>query len=303
MRFFVIALLLLFATTRAASAAETGIAYDAVMVAGIGAARSEPGNFDADFQAAQVPFEVPAPGGDMTQVVGRAQEMMSRMAQIGFASRFYAAGARERFDNLSFGTGTIIDCSTRTVMQLNYKTKTYATSSLDDPAHPWPPKPPIPISSMKVDVQAVGPKLLQNVPTDAYAMSATGTLTAPALGPTTIAYVMTWYFTKQTVSFPHCQSGSTDALALGAGSGLGPGSEIVSILGAAQSNAYPNVQVTGVALPAGRIPLFMTMTQQVVTGALPQMQNVGVSAEFGHIRPISSDDPILSIPADFTKAP
>jgi hypothetical protein len=303
MRFFVTALILIFATTQAASAAETGIAYDAVMVAGMGVARSEPGYFDADFQAAQAPLDMPVPGGDMAQVVGRAQEMMSRLAQIGMASRFYAAGARSRIDNLSLGTSTIVDCATRIVTQLNYKTKTYATTSLDDPAHPWPPAPAIPISSMKVDVEVVGPKIVQSVLTDAYAMNATGTLTPPGFGPMTISYVMTWYFTKQTVSLPHCQSGSPSTVALGVGAGLGPGSEIFSMLGAAQSaNAYPNVEVTGVPLPAGRIPLFMTVAQSTTGGTLPQMHDFGAAMECGHVRPISSDDPIFSIPADFTKA-
>lgn len=304
MRIFVIPLLLLCATASASSAAESGVAYDAVMVAGAGAARSTPGNFDADFQAAQAPFEMLVPGGDMTQTVARAKEMISRLAQTGMASRFYAAGARERIDNVSLGTGTIVDCSARLVTQLNYKTKTFTTSSLDDPAHPWPPSPAIPISSMKVDVEATGAKVLENIPTDVYATNASATLTTPGLGPTTISFVMTVYFTKQTVSLPHCQSGSSSAVALGAGAGLGLAGYLDSVVGAAQSaNAYPNVQVTGVPLPAGRLPLFMTMTQTLAGGALPQMNGFGAAIEYGHVRPISSDDSIFSIPADFTKAP
>ena len=158
---------------------------------------------------------------------------------------------------------------------------------------------------MKADIQALGPRIVQSVPIDAYAENVTETFALTGSGPRTISLVLSLYFTKHSVSFPHCHSGRSAALALGAGMGVGFGSELFPFIGTA-SDAHPSrkMRLTGVQLPKGRMPLFMSVNYRNVAGTAASVpQGFGWSIEYGHFRPISSDDPIFSIPADFTKAP
>jgi hypothetical protein len=160
---------------------------------------------------------------------------------------------------------------------------------------------------MKVAVEALGPKVLAGVPTDAYAATVAATF-APAGGaPLVMNFVMTQFYTKQTVTPAPCAAEATIAAVRNVDNGLGAaaaGDQFASLMRGAQGlDPHVKAEFSGATLPTGRVPLFMTTTFQSTPGALSMPVGFGMSMEYGHIRPISSDDPVFSIPEDFKKAP
>ncbi len=56
---------------------------------------------------------------------------LQALLQNGFAERHYVAGSKERIEQVSDQTATILDCAARTITTLDLRRKTYRVESLN----------------------------------------------------------------------------------------------------------------------------------------------------------------------------
>ena len=121
-------------------AASSGLAWDSVTkVSRSGdAATMQPGSFDQDYaQAAAVAPPPDSSGGGMMGKMKQAMAMaqhLQALLQSGFAERHYVAGSKERVDQVSDQTATILDCAAGTITTLDLRRKTYRVASLTVPS-------------------------------------------------------------------------------------------------------------------------------------------------------------------------
>ena len=315
-----LATLSIVATVVPAAAASPGIAYDSVTKFAMGSDAAQPGTFDADFQAASQPApQQPSRGGlfgGLNAALAQAASM-TNMMKSGFAERHFIAGQRERVDNLAAQTATILDCQARTLATLDLKNKTYKLVSLDAPQPPPAPSRGAPAApqavatddgskiAMAITNQALGPRQIGSDATDGFQTNINMTITRPGSQSVTTQMTTTEYVVKR----------SDYTLACGgvASSAPGPGAAALSQYAMAQramamNNPRFTVTSSGPALPAGRFSVFTAITMAAAaptSGAAPASGGPpgGFASiiERGHERAITDDDPIFTIPADFTK--
>ena len=105
-------------------AAPNGLAWDSVtkVVTNADPSTLQPGSFDTDYAAAAA---APPSGGGMA---GQVKQ--------GIAEQHYAAGSKDRTDNVAQQTATIVDCVARTITTLDLRRKTYNVVSMDQSASP-----------------------------------------------------------------------------------------------------------------------------------------------------------------------
>jgi len=304
-----VGLLSILATIVPAAAASPGIAYDAVTKFALGsdAASAQPGTFDTDFQTASQPVQQqPARGGLFGGLnAAMAQGMaMANMMKSGLAERYYIAGQRQRVDNLAAQTATILDCQARTLATLDLKNKTYKVVSLDAPQQPAIGRggaAPQAIATddgsriaMTITNQALGPRQIGPDLADGYRSDISMTITRPGSQSFTTQMTTTEYLIKPSDYTLVCGGVASNV--------TGPGAAAMSQYAMAQramatNNPRFTVTSTGPALPQGRFSLFTSIT----AGGSGAPAGFASIIERGHERAIADDDPIFTIPPDFTK--
>lgn len=305
------------ATLVPAAAATPGISYDSVTKFATGSDTAQPGTFDADFQTASQPInQPPARGGLLGGLnAAMAQGMaMANMMKSGLAERHYIAGQRQRVDNLAAQTATILDCQARTLATLDLKNKTYKLVSLDAPQPPVAARGGAPAPqavatddgskiAMAITNQALGPRQIGPDMADGYRSAISMTITRPNSQSVTTQMTTTEYLTKASDYTLVCG---------GVASGVpGPGAAALSQYAMAQRAMAMNlprftVTSSGPALPHGRFSLFTAITMggsAAASGSASSGTPTGFASiiERGHERAITDDDPIFTIPPDFTK--
>jgi hypothetical protein len=294
--------------------AATGIAWDSVVKLAMDGSVPAPGNFADDFQtASQTSTPPPQRGGlfgGITNAIGAAGYAMGAMRN-GFAQRHYVAGNFVRSDDLNAQTATVVDCQARTITTLDLAKKTYRVASLDAPVAPAPSGPsgrPAPGAAptddgSKIDIKmtgsALGPKTIDNLPTDGYAFTMATTVTKPGAQPQTMNVAMTAYYSAFSQPAESCGRAGIAAPAAPGVPNMAMYQQMMRAATAPSGDPRVTVSASGPAPPAGRFPLY--------TAISPKASGAGSFAmliENGHVRQISdADKNIFGVPPDFVKIP
>jgi hypothetical protein len=316
--FGLLGLLGILATVVPAAAASPGIAYDSVTKFAMGsdAGSTQPGSFETDFQTASQPVQQLKSGGLLGGLSASLTQGMAGMAMMrnGLAERHYIAGNKERTDNVAAQTATILDCQARTLATLNLKNKTYTLVSLDAPQQPVaggsrggaPQGVPTDDGSriaINTTNQALGQRQIGPDLADGYKSNMTMTVTKGDGTSSTMQMLKTEYvinFADLTVSCPRIPQNIP-----------GPGAAAMNQYAMAQramTTKNPRFTVTssGPAIPTNRFALFTLTTMggssaSAGSGAGGPPGGFATIMERGHERAITSDDPIFTIPPDFTR--
>ena len=308
------ALAALLTTLLPAQAATTGIAYDSVTKFGSADAASlQPGNFDADFQTASQPPQEPKRGGLLGGLNAAISQGMAAgaMFRTGLAERHYVAGSKQRVDNVASQTATILDCQARTIATLDLKNKTYTLVSLDAPqpatggsrSGPSAPQAIATDDGSKVAIttsnRALGTRQIGPDSTDGYQSDMMMTVTRADGQSSTSQMSKTEYLTKMGDISLTCASLVSNA--------PGPSAAAMSqyaTLNRAMNTKNPRFTVSGSGppIPGGRFSVYTLLTMSGGAGGSgPSGAKFAMLLERGHERSIMSDDPVFSIPSDFTK--
>ncbi len=272
-----------------ASAAPNGLAWDSVTKVATNADPStlQPSSFDADYAAAAA---APQSGGATDRV------------KQGIAERHYAAGAKERTDNVAQQTATIVDCAARTITTLDLRAKTYRVVSMDQSASPSPGAAGGPLSrflgngtriTISVKNTALGPLVVGGQPSNGFRSDMTFTIATASGGSFAQNGVRVAYYSTYANPMSPCS-----ALALAAGQGpkvMAIYEQVMSALSSGGTNLNFSINQSGPTLPIGKLAIYETMTFQMLGHGMTRV------TERGNVRPIAADDPVFSIPPGFTK--
>jgi hypothetical protein len=294
--------------------AANGLAFDSVtkLIMNATGSTAQPGDFAADFQAASQ--AAPSHGGMFGKLQNVAEGAMAMM-HTGTAERHFVAGSRSRTDIVALQTATIVDCSARTITSLDLKAKTYRVDSLDHPQHTdssggsnAPAATPTSDGSkiaVAMTTTSLGPKQVDSVNTNGYSTDMKVTVTKPGQSPQTSDVLMTAYYTAMTTPLTMCPAAMYDPATRGRSGAPGAGASSASYDDAmrAMSNYKGNINFAvtwnGPMLPFGNLALWQLVTMQGQSST--QGQSVGFLTERGNVRTIADNDPIFSVPSDFTQ--
>jgi hypothetical protein len=292
------------------SAAPAGLAYDSVLKFAMNADSStqQPGDFDKDFAAAAA-VQGPDLGGGtgffaaISQASARAKSMQQLM-QTGFAERHYVAGTKSRTDNLSMQTAMIIDCAARTITHLDLRHKTYKTESMDQssssgegggsagaPAHDDGSRVAVTVNNTALGSREVGGQSSSGYRSD---MKITET---SASGETqTQNGNMVGYYSSYANPAPSCARRAASGPSGQMGTPMaGNFAQLMSALASPGDRRF-TISQSGPPLPLGKLAMFSAAT---FTGG--RGSGLTLVSERGNVRSISADDPVFTIPADFTQ--
>jgi len=290
-----------------------GLAWDSVMkFAPSDSANFQPGTFDADYQTASQPVQAPPARGGLFGKLAASLDQAGAMAAAfknGTAERHYIAGLKERTDSPSTQKATILDCGARTLTSLDLKAKTYTVVSLDAPRAPVSPgssQRTAPESmptddgtrvTMTLLNKALGPRTIGPDSTDGYSSDMTVVTTRPNTASSTSTISNLDYFSNYPRASLVCAAPSSAAPTGTAGMGMAQYQLMQR--GLYGSDPRFTISASGPALPTKRLPLFEVMT---MSGGQTGQARGGLSilTERGNVRSIRADDPIFSVPADFT---
>jgi len=294
----------------AAPAASSGLAWDSVTKMSMGADPSslQPGSFAADYSAAA--------SGGQSSVGGPFAHMIPagfmQMMQSGMAERHYIAASKERTDQPAMGTATILDCSARTLTTLDLKKKTYRVVSLDQPSSsPSPSKGGKGDGSFKGDDtkiaivvtnKSLGSRQLDNEATNGYSSQMQFTITKSSGETETHDGNLTAYYANFEMPAVACTAGlpsNPRQANAGAQFGMisGVASQVMRALRASGLDKRFSVQQSGPSLPLGNFALYQALSFDAHGRAIT------VITERGNSHPIDANDPVFSVPSDFTKEP
>lgn len=268
----------------------------------------QPGDFSSDFAAAsanQMPDQ--GGGGGIFGQINRAKAMaaaMQQMMKTGSAVRHYIAGSKERTDNLFFQTGTITDCSARTITTLDLRKKTYKVESMDAKSgsgagggsgdssfHDDGSK-----VALNITNTALGPRTVGGMPTNGYRSDMTITTTKPSGESQTEQGNLLAYYSNDPSPGLVCGGGGGEAPGGPAGMAMmGKYALIMRALAAHGMSSRFSLTQSGPPLPTGKLAMFDAM------GFSAQGHSVTISTENGNVRPIAANDSAFSIPTDFTQ--
>jgi hypothetical protein len=290
----------LFSSAMPGRGATTGLGYDVVTKSGVGVdpLNYTPAVFETDAQAAL----------DFVAKRNAEAANTTQMTQS-FANRFYITPSKQRTDYPMRNSATIVDCDTGSVIMLDFGTKTYTATSLNAidafPSADTPvsenPKTDSLVSSVTIDSRAIGIKRIEGI--DAAGYESTSRTSTPAPGGTfSTTVVMTTYYSNAPL--PALRCGGRAPYSDGYRSyswRFRPESARVDPKVPDESNAH--IKFTGLRNVPGRLALL------TVTGATLALPNLAPNSPFGtevlglvetgHIRDISSADPVFAIPPDF----
>lgn len=290
-----VALIALAGSPLTASAVPSGVAWDSVtkLAINVDASTLQPGSFDADYAAAaQAPAQAPVAG-----IQG-----LQQMVKTGLAQRHYLAGSKERIDDVAQQTATIVDCDARTITTLDLRGKTYRVVSMDQPAAQNSGPGGGPLSSFlkngtKIAISttntALGTLVVGGQPSNGFRSQMTMTQTSTSGESHTVNAVRVAYYSDYRNPSSTC-SGVALAASLGPRM-IGVYDQIMSALSSGGTNLQFSLNQNGPLLPVGRVAMYEAMTFGM------QGHGATITIERGNIRPVSTDDPVFSIPPGFTK--
>ncbi len=299
------------AASPGAVAASTGLAWDSVMKFSMDADASsqQPGSFDSDFAAAsavQMPDQ--GGGGGIFGQIHKAQAMAEatqQMMKSGEAEHHYIAGSKERSDNLFFQTATISDCSARTITTLDLRHKTYKVESMDAPSASGSSGGGSGDSkfsddgsrvALSVTNTAIGARTVGGLPTNGYRSDMRITTTKRSGESQTENGNLLAYYSHDGSPALNCGSRGADAPPGAAGMAMMEKySLIMRALAAHGMSSRFSLTQSGPPLPSGKLSMFDAMTFNA------QGHSVTISTERGNVRSIAANDPIFSVPTDFTQ--
>jgi hypothetical protein len=297
-----------------AGAAPSGLAWDSVSKLAMTTDPSslQPGSFDDDYSAA-ASAQPPAPGGgglfgQFKQSIANAQSA-AQMMQTGMAQKHYVAGSKERTDLVAMQTATITDCVARTITTLNLRNKTYRVVSMDQPTAASSggsssggsaPKDDGTKVAITVANTALGARAVGGEQTNGYRSDTTITETKPTGESHTQNLNVVGYYTAFTQPFPHCSGSSPwsgDSMSPAQGMAMmAAASRVMRELATAGVDKRFSLTQSGPMLPFGNFSMYQAVTFSAKNG-----QGAALVTERGHVHPVDANDPVFSIPSDFTR--
>jgi hypothetical protein len=294
------------ASPLAVCAAPGGLAWDSVtkILTNADPSSLQPGSFDTDYAAAAAEQPAQTGGG----LFGKMKQAMAmgRNLQTGFAQRHYVAGSKERTDDLSSQTATIVDCAARTITTLDLRNKTYRVVSMDQPSAPGSGGGGGGHSNysdngeriaITVANTALGSLQVAGQSTNGYRSDMTITETSSSGDSHTQNGNLVGYYTSLPQPMPDCSRFQPSGVP-GGGAGAGMMARYAQLMRALASSGASSrfsVKQSGPPLPLGKLAMYYAFT----FGA--QGQGAAFVTERGNVRSIGADDPAFSIPADFTQ--
>lgn len=294
----------------AISAAPAGLAYDSVLkfTMNADASSQQPGDFDKDFAAAaavQGP-DLGGGGGFFAQIheaEARAKSMQQLM-QTGFAERHYVAGTKERTDNLSMQTATIIDCAARTITRLDLRHKTYKTESLDQassggeggasgaPAHDDGTRVAVTVSNAALGSRDVGGQPSSGYRSDMKITETNSSGESQTQNGNMVGYYSSYANPASSCSRMGAATGPTGQMGTPM---AGNFAQLMRALASPGDRRF-TISQSGPPLPLGKLAMFSAAVFTSGRGS-----GITLTAERGNVRSISADDPVFAIPSDFTQ--
>ena len=315
----------------AAQAASGGVAYDEIaktIMSGSGGGQPQPGNyvngsFAADFQAAVNVGGPPKMGHGILNVIMHAQETANKMMAMlknGIPSTHYFLNGWERNDDPVNQTAIIYRGDLGEKIQLDLAKKTYSITKIGELPEQTPPPVPPPSGqsgpqpspepgtakmTVSASTAALGPKTIDDQPTNGYRMSfklavtqATGSCSNGSFATSFTEYISR--YSEPAMALPNGKTQirknpMTDPQAMSVKPGCKP-------------TITANTK-TGPTPPAGKLALWTFMNMSGTMGA-PQAQQgqgganntFGFLVERGNVRTLgSSDASLFEPPADFKK--
>lgn len=304
------------ASPQEARGAATGLAFDSVQkfaMSGESGTPAEPGSFAADFASASTTTAKPNGKRGFLGVGAMIAAASGAMAMVktGTAERHYIAGAKSRVDTIATGEARIVDCTARTLTTLDLNKKTYAVVSLDAPENVETPSPrnrgrnaPEPMGTddgtkvaLAMTTRALGSRPIDGIATTGYDAKMKMTTTRPTGESQTFETTMTSYFSgyaEPRESCPELASRMHDRGDASNAAGMAQFALAMKAMRTPKGDPRFTVSNAGPAMPAGKLALW----QHTMLG---QGGGFAVLIERGNVRSVSENDPIFSVPADFTK--
>ena len=301
-------------------AATSGWAWDSVtkIMRNADASTLQPGSFDADYaKAASVQPTSDSSGGSVFSKINQAMTMakhMQALIESGFAERHYVAGSKERTDNVSEQTAVLVDCAARTITSLDLRKKTYRVVSMDQPASPGAasragsaPEPRATDDGTRVAItianRALGARNVNGLPTNGFSSDMSFTVTKASGESQAYNGDLVGYYSQLANPTLHCsrvaslssgQSGSSGARAAVV---FGSYEQFMRALREAGSESRVSIKESGPPLPRGNLAMYEAATMGGGPGG-----GATFVTERGNLHQISANDPISSVPTDYTPA-
>jgi hypothetical protein len=295
------------------AAAPSGLAWDSVtkMVMNGDPSALQPGSFSDDYAAASAPQSQPPGGGLLGGIMHgmKIGQNVGAMMHNGLAEKHYVAGAKERTDQVAQQTATITDCVARTITTLNLRDKTYQVVSMDQPSETKSggagggsmPKDDGTKVAIAVTNSALGARQVGGEPTNGFSSKMTFTETKPTGESHTQNADLVGYYASFAMPAPQCPRAGWAELTGGAGQGFGgmaAAAKLMQALRSAGMDSRFSITQSGPALPLGKFSMYQAMSFGTASGNAPSF-----ITERGDVRSIDPNDPIFSVPSDFTKQP
>jgi hypothetical protein len=290
-------------------AATTGLAWDSVTKIEMSADQSslQPGSFDSDYAAAAAAQPPASTGGGIFAKVKQAMatgQNMQQMMQTGFAAHHYIAGTKERTDDVTMQTATIIDCAARTITTLDLRNKTYRVVSMDQPQAPSSGSGGSHSNysdnggrvAITISNTALGPLQVAGQSTNGYRSDMTITETSSTGESHTQNGNLVGYYTSLDEPVQDCSRFAPAPSGGAPGAGMMAGyARIMRALASTGANSRFSVKQSGPSLPLGKLAMYDAFTFGM------QGRAATFVTERGNVRTITADDPVFSIPAGFTQ--
>lgn len=308
---------LLHSPASAAADSSGGLAWDSVtkFMQAPDPSALAPGTFDSDYAtASKVQLETTT-GGGLFAAIKQAEAMGSSMQQLmrnGIAERHYVAGSKERTDQVAYQTATIVDCDARTITHLDLRAKTYRVTSMDSSttspnmnANPAgaPAQQPRPTdNNTKVAIAlantALGSLAVEGQPTNGFRSDMKLTETNQKGASQTLNAQLVGYYTSRPNPEPACSrmGPAPKGNAMGAAAMMTAATHFKQALASAGTDRRVSLSQSGPPLPAGNLSMYDAVT---LTGG--GRGGATFVTERGNLRPIDPNDPVFSVPSDFTQ--
>lgn len=295
-----------------AAGSPGGLAWDSVtkFAPGEDASALVPGSFDADYAAASQVQAQTKSGGGLFAAIKQAESAgseMQTMMRSGFAERHYVAGSKERTDQVADQTATIVDCDARTITNLDLRAKTYRVTSMEtatpdthsNPSSVPQVRPSDTNTKMAIALTntALGSQVVGGVPTDGFRSDMKLTQTDSSGVSRTMNAQLIGYYTSRSNPEPSCsRMGMSGNNAHPTAGMMLAASRFKQALSSAGSDRRVSLSQSGPALPAGNFSMY-----DAVTVTMGNHGGATFITERGNVRPIDPNDPVFSVPSDFTQ--
>jgi hypothetical protein len=283
-----------------------GLAWDSVTRITLNGDSSslQPGSFDSDYSAAASAappnFTIPFVSHDRIAAAEKAQQLM----KSGLAERHYVAGMKERTDDVSSQTATIVDCAARTVTTLDLKAKTYRVVPMEAPSSHGSGGGDESNSGADRDGRmavsltntALGAREVGGQATNGFRSEMVFTETNSSGESHTQNGDLVGYYSNYANPSQACGSyrSPSSSQSMGNLDMIGGFARAMRVLSSAGNSRF-TIKQSGPPLPLGKLAMYSAMlfSGQGHMGAF--------ITERGNVRPIDANDPVFSVPSDFTR--